>query len=131
MSHHSSIAFFSVTTLFLGRQNTRVSSLGPTEKPNTVGWLMPLPKHVGFPNFLRGLDCPPSKATAVYCDNISAVYMSSNPVQDQRTKHIEIDIHFVRVQVALGLVLVLHVPSSSQYADIFTKAQPTSLFNEV
>lgn len=57
--------------------------------------------------------------------------MSSNPVQDQRTKHIEIDIHFVRVQVALGLVLVLHVPSSSQYADIFTKAQPTSLFNEV
>ncbi|GKA89775.1 ribonuclease H-like domain-containing protein [Tanacetum coccineum] len=37
-----------------------------------------------------------TSATLVYCDNVSAVYMSSNPVQHQRTKHIEIDIHFAR-----------------------------------
>jgi len=36
------------------------------------------------------------RATLVYCDNINAVYMSSNPVQHQRTKHIEIDLQFVR-----------------------------------
>jgi hypothetical protein len=36
------------------------------------------------------------RATLVYCDNISAVYMTSNLVQHQRTKHIEIDLHFVR-----------------------------------
>ncbi|GJV68504.1 ribonuclease H-like domain-containing protein [Tanacetum coccineum] len=36
-----------------------------------------------------------SFATLVYYDNVSAVYLSSNPVQHQRTKHIEIDIHFV------------------------------------
>ena len=66
----------------------------------------------------------------VYCDNISTVYMSSNPVQHQRTKHIEIDLHFVREKVALGAVRVLNVPTSSQYADIFTKGLPSSVFTE-
>ncbi|GJU00292.1 ribonuclease H-like domain-containing protein [Tanacetum coccineum] len=43
-------------------------------------------------------------ATLVYCDNVSVVYMSANPVQHQRTKHIELDIHFVRDFVASGQV---------------------------
>ncbi|GJX77095.1 ribonuclease H-like domain-containing protein [Tanacetum coccineum] len=68
--------------------------------------------------------------TLVYCDNVSAVYLSTNPVQHQRTKHIEIDIHFVREYVASGQVRVLHVPSRFQYADIFTKGLPTALFLE-
>ncbi|GKC93519.1 ribonuclease H-like domain-containing protein, partial [Tanacetum coccineum] len=41
-----------------------------------------------------------SSSTLVYCDNVSAVYFSSNLVQHQRMKHIEIDIHFVRDLVA-------------------------------
>ncbi|XP_066333530.1 uncharacterized mitochondrial protein AtMg00810-like [Miscanthus floridulus] len=53
-----------------------------------------------------------------------------NPVQHQRTKHVEIDLHFVREKVALGHVRVLHVPTTSQYADVFTKGLPTSLFQE-
>jgi hypothetical protein len=72
----------------------------------------------------------PRRATLVYCDNVSAVYLSSNPVQHQRTKHVEIDLHFVREKVALGHVRVLHVPTTSQYADIFTKGLPTSLYQE-
>lgn len=80
-------------------------------------------------NLLLEMDIPLQRATIVYCDNISAVYLSSNPVQHQRTKHIEIDIHFVRKKVQMGQVRVLHVPSSLQYADIFTKGLPTSLFN--
>ncbi|GJR88695.1 ribonuclease H-like domain-containing protein [Tanacetum coccineum] len=46
-------------------------------------------------NLLRELHTPLFTATLVYCDNVSAVYMSANPIQHQRTKHIEIDIHFV------------------------------------
>lgn len=83
-------------------------------------------------NWLRKLllemDIPIPKATIFYCDNISAIYISSNPVQHQRTKHVEIDIHFVREKVALGQVKVLHVHSARQLADIFTKGLPSSLF---
>ncbi|GKE67225.1 ribonuclease H-like domain-containing protein [Tanacetum coccineum] len=81
-------------------------------------------------NLLRELHTPLSSATLVYCDNVSAVYLSSNPVQHQRTKHIEIDIHFVRDLVAAGQVRVLHVPSRYQFADIFTKGLPSALFEE-
>ncbi|GJY12088.1 ribonuclease H-like domain-containing protein [Tanacetum coccineum] len=81
-------------------------------------------------NLLRELHTPLSSATLVYCDNVSAVYLSSNPVQHQRTKHIEIDIHFVRDLVAAGQVQVLHVPARYQFADIFTKGLPSVLFEE-
>ncbi|GJY86941.1 ribonuclease H-like domain-containing protein [Tanacetum coccineum] len=81
-------------------------------------------------NLLRELHSPLSTATLVYCDNGSDVYMSVNHVQHQRTKHIEIDIHFVRDMVTAGHVRVLHVPSRFQYADIFTKGLPTALFED-
>nr|GEV57641.1 ribonuclease H-like domain-containing protein [Tanacetum cinerariifolium] len=53
-------------------------------------------------NLLRELHSLLSTATLVYYDNVSAVYMSANPVQHQRVKHIEIDIHFVRDMVTAG-----------------------------
>ncbi|GKB09218.1 ribonuclease H-like domain-containing protein [Tanacetum coccineum] len=72
-------------------------------------------------NLLRELHSPLSTATLVYCDNISAVYMSANPVQHQRTKHIEIDIHFVRDMVTAGQVcpilayIILKSPSFCKF----------------
>ncbi|GJX45488.1 ribonuclease H-like domain-containing protein [Tanacetum coccineum] len=65
----------------------------------------------GIHNLLRELHNPLFTATLVYCDNVSAIYMSTNPVQHERTKHIEIDIHFVHDKVVAGHVQVLHVPS--------------------
>ncbi|GKC70732.1 reverse transcriptase domain-containing protein [Tanacetum coccineum] len=59
-------------------------------------------------NLLRELHTPLSFATLVYCDNVSAVYLSCNPVQHQRTKHIEFDIHFVRDLVAAGQIVIEH-----------------------
>nr|GEZ43867.1 ribonuclease H-like domain-containing protein [Tanacetum cinerariifolium] len=55
-------------------------------------------------NLIRELHSPLSTATLVYCDNVSATYLSANPVQHQRTKNIEIDIHFVRDLVTAGQV---------------------------
>lgn len=81
-------------------------------------------------NLLLELNRPLSRATIVYCDNVSAIYLSGNPVQHQRTKHIELDIHFVREQVQRGNVRVLHVPSRYQIADIFTKGLPRILFED-
>jgi hypothetical protein len=79
---------------------------------------------------LTELHTPLHKTTLVYCDNVSAIYMSKNPIQHQRTKHVEIDIHFVRERVALGDIHVLHVPTTSQFTNIFTKGLPTSVFKE-
>ncbi|XP_019105490.2 uncharacterized mitochondrial protein AtMg00810-like [Beta vulgaris subsp. vulgaris] len=81
-------------------------------------------------NLLLELHCPILKATLVYCDNVSAIYLSGNPVHHQRTKHIEMGIHFVREKVARGQVRVLHVPSRYQIADIFTKGLPLVLFED-
>lgn len=81
-------------------------------------------------NLLLELHFKITKAFVVYCDNISSVYLANNPVKHQRTKHVELDIHFVREKVDIGEVKVLHVPSSLQFVDIFTKGLPTTLFNE-
>jgi hypothetical protein len=77
---------------------------------------------------LHELHNPLQRATLVYCDNISAVYLSTNPVQHQRTKHVEIDLHFVRDCVAVDDFRVLSVPTTLQFADIFTKGLLSSVF---
>jgi hypothetical protein len=79
---------------------------------------------------LQELHAPLTKSILVYCDNVSVVYLSANPIQHQRTKHVKIDLHFMRERVAIGDVRVLHVPTTSQFADIFTKGLPTSVFSE-
>jgi len=76
------------------------------------------------------IHCPIHTTTLVYCDNVSAIYLSRNLVQHQHTKHIEMDIHFVREKVAKGGVHVLHVPSYHQIVNIFTKGLPRILFED-
>ena len=73
---------------------------------------------------------PVSKASIVYCDNVSAVYMTQNPVHHGRTKHVELDIHFVCEKVAVGDIRVAHVPARHQLADIMTKGLPTTLVED-
>ncbi|GKC97904.1 ribonuclease H-like domain-containing protein [Tanacetum coccineum] len=111
----------------VGCPSTRSTfSLAPVPKLNIVVLLVA--KIVWLRNLLHELHSPLSTSTLVYSDNVSAVYMSTNPLQHQWTKHIEINIHFLRDMVTDGEVRVLHVPSRYQYADIFTKGQPSVLF---
>jgi hypothetical protein len=79
---------------------------------------------------LHELQTPSSRCTLIYCDNISAVYLSTNPVQHQRTKHVKINLHFIREKVVISQVCVLHVPTTSQFTDIFTKGLASLVFNE-
>jgi hypothetical protein len=79
---------------------------------------------------LHELQAPPLRCTLVYCDNINVVYLSTNPVQHQRMKHVEIDLHFIREKVAIDQVRALHVPTTLQFADIFMKGLFSSVFNE-
>nr|XP_016477947.1 PREDICTED: uncharacterized mitochondrial protein AtMg00810-like [Nicotiana tabacum] len=66
-----------------------------------------------------------SSPSTIFCDNISSIYLAQNPVQHARTKHVEIDIHFVREKVAAGILRVHYVPSQDQLADLLTKALPS------
>ena len=81
-------------------------------------------------NRLTELHVKIDKATMIYCDNVSAVYLSENLVHHRRTKHVELDIHFVRERVALGQFRVLQIPTQRQIADVMTKGLPTPLFED-
>ena len=56
------------------------------------------------------------------CNNQAARHTASNPVFHERTKHIEVNCHFIREKIASGCITTSFVNSSNQLADIFTKS---------
>ncbi|PNX90667.1 gag-pol polyprotein, partial [Trifolium pratense] len=65
------------------------------------------------------------------CDNLSAIYISKNPIQHSRTKHIDIRHHFIRDLVEENIVKFEHVATEEQVADIFTKALDANQFERL
>lgn len=76
-------------------------------------WLKSLLQELGF-TINQPID--------MMCDNQAAIYIAGNPVFQERTKHIEVDCHFVRDAVKQKLVATPYVASRDQFADMFTKA---------
>jgi histone deacetylase 1/2 len=66
-----------------------------------------------------GIQAP--RSAKIWCDNIKAKHLSANPVFHARTKHIEVDYHFVRERVLNKLLEVEYISSGDQVADGFTK----------
>ncbi|GKE43857.1 ribonuclease H-like domain-containing protein [Tanacetum coccineum] len=81
-----------------GSPSTRRSTSGYCDVVNAVA------ETVWIRNLLWELHSPLLSTTLVYCDNVSTIYLTTNLVQHQRTKHVEIDIHFVRDMVTRGQV---------------------------
>lgn len=63
----------------------------------------------------------PSSCPVLWCDNLGATYLTVNPLFHARTKHIEVDFHFVRHLVARGLLEIRFISTKDQLADIFAK----------
>ena len=57
----------------------------------------------------------------IWCDSLSASALAANPVYHARTKHIEVDIHFVRDKVLVKQLDVRYIPSFDQVVDCLTK----------
>lgn len=70
----------------------------------------------------------PIPPPVIYCDNQSAVAISHNPVLHSRTKHMELDIFFVREKVLNKSLVVSYIPAQLQVADILTKSLSKHLF---
>ena len=85
-------------------------------------WLKKLLTELGF---------PPSQACPLMCDNKAAVSISENPVQHDRTKHVEVDQHFIKEKIEDGTVSLPFVQSKDQLTDILTKAITGRIFHDV
>ncbi|GMP34973.1 hypothetical protein CsSME_00052031 [Camellia sinensis var. sinensis] len=66
----------------------------------------------------------------LYCDNKAAINISLNPVQHDRTKHVEVDRHFIKEKVEEGTICMTYVPTKEQIADTFTKGLSRQLFED-
>lgn len=84
-----------------------------------VLWLRRLLAELGYTS---------NYAMNVYCDNKATIDISRNPVQHDRTKHIEVDRHFIRQNLESKIVQFPFVKSKDQLADILTKAVSNKIF---
>ena len=73
-------------------------------------------------NLLGDLGFHPKDSMKLYCDNKASVQSANNPIQHDRTKHVEIDRFFIKEKLEGKIIELPHVPSKDQLADILTKA---------
>jgi len=99
----------------MSRSSTEAEYKSVANATAEVMWIQKLLDELGIPH---------PQAACLWCDNIGAKYLSASPVFHARTKHIEIDYHFVREQVAAKRLDIRFISTKDQIADGFTKALP-------
>jgi hypothetical protein len=96
----------------ISRSSTESEYKVVTDATAEIVWLQVL---------LRELGISQSRAPTLWCDNIGATYLSANPIFHRRSKHIEVDYHFIRERVATKQLEVWPISNKDQLADALTK----------
>ncbi|CAN1348021.1 Retrovirus-related Pol polyprotein from transposon RE2 [Linum perenne] len=106
----------------VSRSSTEAEYRALATVASEVTWLASVLKEIGR---------PVSTTPTLWCDNISATYLTANPVFHSRSKHLEIDFHFVRERVADRSLHVAYISSKDQVADALTKPLSTTRFSDL
>ncbi|PKU81219.1 uncharacterized protein LOC110112043 [Dendrobium catenatum] len=77
---------------------------------------------------LQELHCTQTTATSLFCDNTSAIALANNHIFHARTKHIEVDCHYIRHCIKDKSIQIHHIPTAEQLADLLTKTLPSPRF---
>uniref|UniRef100_A0A2N9I200 CCHC-type domain-containing protein n=1 Tax=Fagus sylvatica TaxID=28930 RepID=A0A2N9I200_FAGSY len=109
---HNPITWSAKKQLTVSRSSTEAEYRALASASAEVCWLRVLLRDLGI-----FISAPP----ILWCDNVSALAIASNPVFHARTKHIEVDFHFIRERVLRKDLQVQFVSTADQLADIFTK----------
>ncbi|RDX60598.1 hypothetical protein CR513_61247, partial [Mucuna pruriens] len=98
-----------------------------------AGSVMDRISNLGYCIFLRGnlVTWRSNKQNMVARSSVEAEFRAMAQVKYDRTKHIEIDRHFIKEKLDSGLIVTAHVPTGLQVADVFTKGLPTTRFQEL
>ena len=86
-----------------------------------ITWLLALLFNLGFTK-------QQLLPVELFCDNMAALHIARNSVFHERTKHIEVDCHYVRDKIIAGILKTVHVPTKFQLVDVFTEAIPVDQF---
>lgn len=106
----------------VSRSSTEVEYQAMASTLSELIWVQHLLRDLGV-----CLHSPP----LLFCGNVSAIYLSQNPIFHGRTKHIEVDFHFLRERVAAKTLCIRFISSDRQLADLFTKSLTSSRFKSL
>lgn len=116
---NSLISWSSKKQSVVARSSTESEYRSLAQHAAEMSWLQELLSELKF-------KC--SSIPVIWCDNQSPSALASNPVYHARTKHIELDVHFVRDKVLDKKLEIRYIPSVEQIADCLTKSLPIPRF---
>jgi hypothetical protein len=101
---------------------TEAEYMASTQATKEAIWMTKLMKELGYMK---------EKAMMIQCDNQGAISLTKNPTQHARTKHIDVQHHFVRERVENGEVTFEYCSTEYMVADVLTKTLPKERHNKL